>query len=66
MGNKNVTVEYDGDRIDALDVFLKLKDSYLEVEITRQLDALYTKNVPASVRDFIKRKTDMQNPSKEE
>ena len=66
MATRNVEVSYDKDKIDALDVFLKVKDSYIELEITKQIDSLYHKTVPATVRDFISRKQEMNAKREEE
>lgn len=53
-------------RSNTLDVFLKVKDSYIELEITKQIDSLYHKTVPATVRDFISRKQEMSAKREEE
>ncbi len=66
MAQRKVEVSYDKDKADALDVFLKVKDSYIELEITKQIDGLYHKTVPATVRDFISRKQEMTEKREEE
>lgn len=66
METKDVTVHYDKDKIEALDVFLKIKDSFIEVEVSKQIDALYNKNVPSTVRDFISRKAEINAEREEE
>ena len=66
MATRNVEVTYDKDKIDAIDVFLRVKDSYIELEITKQIDGLYKKTVPASVRDFISRKNELSEKREEE
>ncbi len=49
--------------IDALRVYLDRKDTCLELEIERHVESLYSKNVPAAVRDFIS--SNIENKSKE-
>ena len=66
MAERNVQVSYDKEKIDALDVFLKVKDSFIELEITKQIDGLYSKTVPAAVRDYISRKAELSEERKEE
>lgn len=66
MATRNVEVTYDKDKIDAIDVFLRVKDSYIELEITKQIDGLYKKTVPATVRDFISRKNELLEKREEE
>ena len=66
METRNIEVTYDKDKLDALDVFLKVKDSYIEIEIIKQLDDLYSKNVPAKVRDFISRKAELSDKREED
>ena len=66
METRNVEVTYDKDKLDAIDVFLKVKNSYIEIEITKQIDGLYVKTVPATVRDYISRKAELQTSSKDD
>ena len=66
MATRNVEVTYDKEKIDAIDVFLRIKDSYIELEITKQIDGLYKKTVPATVRDFISRKNELLEKREEE
>lgn len=66
METRNVEVSYDKDKLDAIDVFLRVKDSYIEVEIIKQIDGLYVKTVPATVRDYISRKAELSGKREEE
>ena len=66
MAERNVQVSYDKDKIDALDVFLRVKDSYIQIELVKQIDGLYNKTVPAAVRDYISRKSELSEDREEE
>lgn len=66
MPKSTVTVTCDKDKVEAADLFLRLKDSYIELELQKCVDAIYSKNVPAAVRDYIKKKTDMSVNGEEE
>ena len=66
MPKSTVTVTCDKDKVEATDLFLRLKDSYIELELQKCVDAIYSKNVPAAVRDYIKKKTDMAVNGEEE
>ena len=66
MPKSTVTVTCDKDKVEAADLFLKLKDSYIELELQKCVDSIYKKTVPAAVRDYIKKKTDMAENGEEE
>ena len=66
MPKSTVTVTCDKDKVEAADLFLKLKDSYIELELQKCVDSIYKKNVPTAVRDYIKKKTDMAVNGEEE
>lgn len=53
MKNAAITLSYDEEKVTALKLYLEQKDSTVEVEMGKALDALYAKTVPAGVRDFI-------------
>ena len=53
MSKVKLEIEAEPAQIDALRVYLGRKDSYLEFEISRHIETLYSKNVPAIVRDYI-------------
>lgn len=65
MDKKTVTIGFDGEKIDALRVYLGHKDTYLEVELVKAMDALYSKVVPAVVREFIKDKQEIRTQDAE-
>ena len=47
-----VTVSYDAEKLSALKVYLGQRETRVEDELARALDALYHKTVPAGVREF--------------
>lgn len=53
MKKTTVHVSYDEEKLNAIKVYLEQKDMQTETELIKALDALYTKIVPASVREFI-------------
>lgn len=53
MKKAAVTISYDEEKLNALKMYLGQKDTQVEEELTKALDTLYNKNVPAGVREFI-------------
>lgn len=53
MKKTTVTVSYDEEKVKALRLYLELKGSKLEDELAKIIDTLYTKTVPAGVREYI-------------
>ena len=53
MKNATVTISYDEEKLSALRLYMEQKNLSVETELTQALENLYTKNVPANVRDFI-------------
>lgn len=53
MKKTTVTISYDEEKVKALRLYLELKGSKLEDEILKIFDSLYTKIVPANVREYI-------------
>ena len=49
-------IDYESDKLEALRLYLKDRNSTVEQEITETLDSIYKKIVPTQVRDFIERK----------
>ena len=48
-----VTISYDEEKVKALRLYLELKGGKLEDELTKIIETLYTKIVPAGVREYI-------------
>lgn len=56
MKKVNITISYDEEKLNTLKVYLQDKQVTVEEELVKNLDTMYQKMVPASVRDyFIKR-----------
>lgn len=60
MDKDSVTVGYDQEKLAALRIYLGHKNTYLEFELGKTMDSLYSKIVPATVREFIKEKEEMK------
>lgn len=53
MKTATITVTFDEEKLNALKLYLDQKGAKTEDELAKALDALYTKTVPAGVREFI-------------
>lgn len=57
MKKATITISFDEEKLAALKMYLAQKDLKVESELERSLDALYVKNVPTGVREFIEMKS---------
>lgn len=57
MKKTNIAISYDEEKVTAARLYLKQKNMKLEEELAKAMDVLYTKSVPANVRDFIDMRT---------
>lgn len=56
MKKVNITISYDDEKLNTLKVYLQDKQVTVEDELVKNLDTMYQKMVPASVREyFVKR-----------
>lgn len=62
MKKISISISYDEERIKALNLYLEQRDIRLEEELTKALDGLYIKTVPANVRAFIDLKSGTASP----
>lgn len=53
MKKATVSITFDDEKLSALKMYLAQKNIQVETELEKSLDTLYTKTVPAGVRDFI-------------
>lgn len=53
MKTVNVSIEFDEHKVKALKIYLEKKETTVEEQMRNALDAMYEKNVPAGVRDFL-------------
>ena len=57
MKKTNITVSYNEEKTTAIRLYMEHKKLKLEEELEKAMDSLYTRNVPAGVRDFIDMKS---------
>lgn len=57
MGKKTITISFDEEKLNALKMYLGQKNMQAEKELEKALETLYTKTVPAGVREFIEMKS---------
>lgn len=53
MKKATITVSFDEERLSALKMYLEQKNQTLESELENALSGLYSKTVPAGVREFL-------------
>lgn len=53
MKKATITISYDEEKLNALKLYLGQKEIQPEDELTKALDTLYSKVVPANVREYI-------------
>ncbi len=53
MKKATITISYDEEKLNALKLYLGQKEMQPEDELAKALDALYSKVVPANVREYI-------------
>ncbi len=63
MRKTSITISFDEERLSALRMYLEQKNMKVEDELEKALEALYTKNVPAGVRDFLDMKSGTPTPA---
>ena len=51
-----VQVEYDSEKLEAIRFYLCDRNTTVERELLEAMDAVFKKNVPAQVREYIERK----------
>lgn len=69
MKNTSIEFSFDDAKLEAINIYLKEKDSKLIEELDHFMDSLYKKYVPQAVREFIDKKeseglTALPSPSK--
>ena len=62
MKKTSVSVSYDEEKLSTLRLYLEQKGMQVEDELTKSLDTLYAKNVPAGVRQRCGGKNRSRNP----
>ena len=61
---KTVMVSFDDEKLSALKMYLEQKGLTVEGELEKSLESLYTKTVPAGVREFISLRTGTNDKKK--
>lgn len=69
MKNTSIEFSFDEAKLEAINIYLKEKNSKLSEELDHFMDSLYKKHVPQAVREFIDKKeseglTSLPTPSK--
>lgn len=62
MKKTTFNISFDEDKASALVLYLSQKSTSAEAELEKALDTLYSKTVPAGVRDFIDMKSGIASP----
>ena len=62
MKKTTFNISFDEDKASALVLYLSQKGTSAEAELEKALDTLYSKTVPAGVRDFIDMKSGIASP----
>lgn len=57
MKKATISISFDEEKLSALKMYLGQKNMKVEDELEKALDVLYSKNVPAGVREFIEMKS---------
>lgn len=57
MKKTSITISFDEEKLSALKMYLTQRGVQVESELERSLETLYTKTVPAGVREFIEMKS---------
>ena len=63
MKKENVSVSFDAEKLRATKRYMIKKDANLQDELTTQLEKLYEKYVPSSVREYIDERAEESKPT---
>lgn len=63
MKKTTFNISFDEDKASALVLYLSQKGATVETELEKALDTLYTKTVPAGVREYIELRSGTASPS---
>ena len=63
MKKDQINVAYDSEKLSALKMYLSQKNTTVEKELAKALDALYGKTVPVGVREFIALRSGAESPT---
>lgn len=61
---KTITLAVSEEKLSAVEMYLRQKDTTLSAEIDKFVEQLYIKNVPQNVREYIEMVTEKKPPKK--
>ena len=64
MKKVSVNIMYDSEKLSAIKLYMSQRDMDIKDELEKSVDALYSKYVPANVREFIDMKSTIIKTSK--
>lgn len=64
MKKTNISIMYDDEKLSAIKLYMSQRDLDLISELEKSIDSLYSKYVPANVREFIDMKSSQAKPPK--
>lgn len=64
MKKTSISIMYDDEKLNAIRLYMSQRDLNFKSELEKSVDSLYTKYVPANVREFIDMKSSQVKPSK--
>ena len=64
MKKANISVAFDEEKLSALKMYLGQRNTTVEKELTKALEALYGKTVPAGVREYLALRTEAPTDKK--
>ena len=64
MKKTSVSIMYDDEKLSAVKLYISQRDLDFKEELEKSVDTLYSKYVPANVREFIDMKSVLTKPSK--
>ena len=64
MKNATVTIGYDEEKLTATRIYMEQKELSVEQELTKAMEGLYGKYVPANVREFLELRYQTAKPVK--
>lgn len=64
MKKSSVSIMYDAEKLSAVKMYMEQRDLNLKDEIEKSIESMYSKFVPANVREFIDLKSTYVKPKK--
>lgn len=65
MKKTSVSIMYDDEKLNAIRLYMSQRDLDFKSELEKSVDSLYTKYVPANVREFIDMRTKQKDKPKD-